>query len=159
MCQFCGVDPAFAAYFEDPSGNNNNNKQEVQEDAGFLNAPTGDSTPAPNFFRLKPTNKRYQSSGRITTQQLTTFGSSLSPNARVYMGHHGQPYNDAIRRWSNCAVKRALAVVMVASAEDVSKTVRSYCLFFMHGKQWISDLFFVINKDHNVPEPRSRVCG
>ncbi|KAI9318697.1 hypothetical protein BX666DRAFT_1855884 [Dichotomocladium elegans] len=39
------------------------------------------------------------------------------------MGHHGQPYNEALRRWSKCAVKRALAIVLVATAEDVSKTI------------------------------------
>ncbi|KAI7887021.1 FAD-binding domain-containing protein [Lichtheimia hyalospora FSU 10163] len=124
MCQFCGVDPAFAAYFDDP---NNNQEQQQQQDAtAAASAPvTGEgSNPAPNFFRLKPTNPRYQQAGgRITTQQLTTFNSSLSPNAQVLMGHHGQPYTDALQRWSKCAVKHALAVIKVASAEDVSKTI------------------------------------
>ena len=122
MCQFCGVDPAFAAYFDDPADNNKGIEEQQQQQMEGTGANSAD-VPAPNFFRLKPTNKRYQAGGRITTQQLTTFGSSLSPNARVIMGHHGQAYNDAIRRWSNCAVKQALAVVMVTSAEDVRKTV------------------------------------
>lgn len=131
MCQFCGVDPAFAAYFDDP--NNNQEQQQQQQDATAPSAPvTGDgNNPAPNFFRLKPTNPRYQQAGgRITTQQLTTFGSSLSSNAQVLMGHHGQPYTDALQRWSKCAVKHALAVIKVGSAEDVRKTV---CYWMIDG--------------------------
>ncbi|KAI9495333.1 hypothetical protein BDB00DRAFT_786414 [Zychaea mexicana] len=122
MCQFCGVDPAFAAYFDDPAADSSNNNEAQQQEQQVDITSSGDA-PAPNFFRLKPTNKRYQAGGRITTQQLTTFGSSLSSKARVIMGHHGQAYNDALRRWSKCAVKRALAVVMVADAEDVRKTI------------------------------------
>ena len=120
MCQFCGVDPAFAAYFDEPATGNDATTESQEQQQTVV---SGDA-PAPNFFRLKPTNKRYQAGGRITTQQLTTFGSSLSPNARVLMGHHGQAYNDAIQRWSKCAIKHPLAVVMVATAEDVRKTVR-----------------------------------
>lgn len=121
MCQFCGVDPAFAAYFE----NNDNNGATVTQVSEMSEVPpsTDNVAPAPNFFRLKPTNKRYQAGGRITTQQLTTFASSLSAEARLLMGHHGQTYHDALRRWSKCAVKPALAIVMPAIPEDVSKTV------------------------------------
>ncbi|KAG0169897.1 hypothetical protein DFQ28_002823 [Apophysomyces sp. BC1034] len=108
MCQFCGVDPAFATYFDSP-------EQQIADTSSV--APT---TSAPNFFRLKKTNKRYRG---LTTQQLTTFASSLSPNARLYMGHHREPYQQVLRRWSKCAVKAALAVVRVATAEDVAKTI------------------------------------
>ncbi|KAI7855161.1 hypothetical protein BDC45DRAFT_439630 [Circinella umbellata] len=123
MCQFCGVDPAFAAFFDDPADTNNGTEQQQQQQQPEVTGASNGDAPAPNFFRLKPTNKRYQAGGRITTQQLTTFGSSLSPTSRVIMGHHGQAYNNAIRRWSKCAVKQALAVVMVTSAEDVRKTI------------------------------------
>lgn len=96
-----------------------------QPGAADASAPPVNST-APNFFRLKSTNPRYQAggNGRITTQQITTFGSSLSSNAQIYMGHNGQQYTDSLRRWSKCAEKQALAVVRVGTAEDVAKTVR-----------------------------------
>ncbi|KAL0089642.1 hypothetical protein F4703DRAFT_1842031 [Phycomyces blakesleeanus] len=112
MCQFCGVDPVFAASFE-TEDNNSNDKTPTQE-------TTQQHTNAPSFFRLKKSNKRYTG---LTTQQLTTFASSLSPGAQVVMAHHGEPYQKATKRWTKAAEKQPLAVVMVANAEDVSKTI------------------------------------
>ncbi|KAI9032721.1 hypothetical protein CLU79DRAFT_727624 [Phycomyces nitens] len=111
MCQFCGVDPVFAASFE--SNDTNAEPKETKE-------TTQENTNAPSFFRLKKSNKRYTG---LTTQQLTTFASSLSPGAQVIMAHHGEAYNKAIKRWTKAAEKKPLAVVMVGNANDVSKTI------------------------------------
>lgn len=112
MCQFCGVDPAFAAFFE--------NTQGVPQDPTVIAAQP---TPAkPNFFRLKPksSNMSTESKG-LNESQVRSFQTSLSPNAQVITKSDGQLYTDAIKRWSKCAIKPALAVIKPATPEDVSK--------------------------------------
>ncbi|KAF7731404.1 hypothetical protein EC973_000212 [Apophysomyces ossiformis] len=99
MSQACGIDPAFAAYFDAPK---------EQTDQGIAMNPSTTTT----------------GSGHVSesTKVLIALASSLSANARLYMSHHGEPYYEALRRWSKCAVKPAMAVVKVATAEDVAKT-------------------------------------
>lgn len=108
MCQFCGVDPEFASFFDKQS----------TETTTTTRPSKGD---APNYFRMKPDHPRYS---KLTTPQLTTFASKLSPSAKVLLAsHHGDAFEKASQRWSNQAVKTALAIVQVATPEDVSKTV------------------------------------
>ncbi|KAG2179796.1 hypothetical protein INT43_003579 [Umbelopsis isabellina] len=111
MCQFCGVDPAFAAFFE--------NTQGVPQDPSVISI----QAPAkPNFFRLKPKSKTMSTESKgLQEQQLKNFQSSLSPEARVITESDGSAYTNAIRRWSKCAIKPAKAVIMPTTAEDVSK--------------------------------------
>lgn len=113
MCQFCGVDPAFAAFFE--------NTQGVPQDPSVISV----QTPAkPNFFRLKPKSKTMPTESKgLQEQQLKNFQTSLSSRARVITESDGSAYTDAIRRWSKCAIKPAKAVIMPTTAEDVSKIV------------------------------------
>ncbi|KAI8088800.1 uncharacterized protein BX664DRAFT_331405 [Halteromyces radiatus] len=108
MCQFCGVDPEFASFFDKDS------EKSTMEN----NNPTSD---APNYFRLKPDHPRYT---KLTTPQLTTFASKLSPQAQVLLSsHQGDEYTKASQRWSKQAIKSALAIVRVATPEDISKTI------------------------------------
>ncbi|ORX60656.1 FAD-binding domain-containing protein [Hesseltinella vesiculosa] len=107
MCQFCGIDPAFAAYFE--------KDDQPHQDAA---APT--SSDAPNYFRMKPNHPRYS---KLTTPQLTTFAGKLSANAKVIAPHQQPEFEQASKRWSKFAAKKALAIIQVATPEDVSKTV------------------------------------
>jgi hypothetical protein len=112
MCQFCGVDPAFAAFFE--------NTQGVPQDPSVISTQ---ATPAkPNFFRLKPKLSNMASESKdLKESQLRSFQNSLSQNAQVITETDGKLYTDAIRRWSKCATKPALAVIKPGTPEDVSK--------------------------------------
>ncbi|KAI8069604.1 hypothetical protein BC940DRAFT_271750 [Gongronella butleri] len=110
MCQFCGVDPAFASFFEKDG-------QPHQADASAEQAEPAD---APNYFRMKPDHPRY---AKLTTPQLTTFASKLTPGALVLMPHQQPEFDQATRRWSKQAAKKALAIVRVAHVDDVAKTI------------------------------------
>jgi hypothetical protein len=116
MCQFCGVDPTFAAFFD--------NAQGVPQDPSVISVQP---TPAkPNFFRLKPKQTAMaQESKNLNEAQLRSFQTSLSPNAQVITEADGQAYTNAIRRWSKCAIKPAKAVIKPTTPEDVSKIVSS----------------------------------
>ncbi|KAG2172166.1 hypothetical protein INT44_005537 [Umbelopsis vinacea] len=110
MCQFCGVDPAFAAFFE--------NTQGVPQDPSVI--PTQPTPAKPNFFRLKPKLSNMASESKtLNESQLRSFHNSLSQNAQVITETDGKLYTDAIRRWSKCAIKPALAVIKPGTPEDI----------------------------------------
>ncbi|KAI7865798.1 hypothetical protein BDF14DRAFT_1821607 [Spinellus fusiger] len=59
----------------------------------------------------------------VSESLFLEFSTTLSDDAKVILPSHGEAYDLAIQRWSLRAERKALAVVIVANAEDVSKTV------------------------------------
>ncbi|RUP45926.1 hypothetical protein BC936DRAFT_147557 [Jimgerdemannia flammicorona] len=122
MCQFCGLDPAYALYFDS-----------LPTEPRPLSAPVplninSTSAPVPNFFRLKK-KKQPKSviapmvNPKLTPNQIAAFTSALSPQAEVLTPESGGAYHAALKRWSRSAEKPAQIVVKPYCAEDVSKAI------------------------------------
>ncbi|KAI9307233.1 hypothetical protein BJ944DRAFT_262263 [Cunninghamella echinulata] len=109
MCQFCGVDPAFASFFDKDSS--------ADKNAATTTAGSHESL---NFFRLKPDHPRYT---KLTTPQLTTFASKLSSTSKVLVPHQGEVFEKAAQRWSKQAIRTPLAIIQVTCAEDILKAI------------------------------------
>ncbi|RUS27487.1 hypothetical protein BC938DRAFT_483191 [Jimgerdemannia flammicorona] len=122
MCQFCGLDPAYALYFDS-----------LPTEPRPLSAPVplninSTSAPVPNFFRLKK-KKQPKSviapmvNPKLTPNQIAAFTNALSPQAVVLTPESGGAYHAALKRWSRSAEKPAQIVVKPYCAEDVSKAI------------------------------------